>query len=189
MKTVLIILFISLFFSACALSPQVISINPELTVTENTTTNSSASLNLLVTDKRQSSTLGHRGGVYKDTAVIKTEGDITTKIHQNLSNAFNKAGYKVEQSSTTLLEVSIIELTYQGHGENRVGEIDVSAKILATVNNSETKVTKSYKASRKKEVLKAPSDEKNEEMINEILGDVIQRVLDDEELLAYIKSN
>ena len=36
-------------------------------------------------------------------------------------------------------------------------------------------------------MLKAPDDEKNDEMINEIFGAVVQRVLDDEELLGYIK--
>lgn len=185
MKNIFSIIIVSMFFSACGLSPQIVKINPVLN--EAKVTSANTTFNILVTDKRNSQVLGLRGGVYKDTSTVKTEGDITANIQFNLAEAFEKAGYTVSPSATTKLEVSIIRLEYQGHGENRVSEVDVSAEILATVTNSVTKFTKSYKASRKKEVLKAPDENKNEVMINEILGSVIQRVLDDEELLSYIK--
>ncbi len=184
MKNIFSIIIISSLFYACALSPHIVKINLELN--EAKVASANTALNILVVDKRNSPILGLRGGVYKDTSTIKTEEDITANIHLNLANAFAEAGYIVSPSATTKLEVSIISLKYQGHGENRVSEVDLSAEILATVTNSETKFTKSYKANRKKEVLKAPDEKTNEVLINNILGIVIQRVLDDEELLSYI---
>ncbi len=187
MKKIFSILLVSFYLSACGLSPQIVTIDPELSDAKAAPAKSGAAFSLLVSDARKSTTLGRRGGAYKDTSVIKTEGDITSRIHQKLSDAFNNAGYKIDSSATNQLNVSIVKLTYQGHGENRISEVEVSAEILATATNSKTKFTKSYKANRKKEVLKAPDEKKNEDMINEIFAAVIQRVLDDEELLSYIK--
>lgn len=187
MRKIFSILLVSFYLSACGLSPQIVTIDPELSDAKAAPASSGSTFNLVITDARQSQTLGQRGGVYKDTSIIKTEGDITALIHQKLSNSFKKAGYNVAPSATTRLDVSIVKLAYQGHGETRISEVEVSAEILATATNASTKFTKSYKASRKKEVLKAPDEKKNEEMINEIFNAVIQRVLDDDELLSYIK--
>jgi uncharacterized lipoprotein len=189
MKIYFSVFFISLFLAACGLSPQIVTIDPELTHAKGKSLSIGSSFNLLVTDTRQSQVLGQRGGVYKDTSIIKTEGDITAKIKQKLTDAFIKSGFTIDPSAATLLDVSIVKLSYQGHGETRIGEIEVSAEILATATNSGAKFTKSYKASRKKEVLKAPDEKKNEAMINEIFSSVVQRVLDDDELLSYLREN
>jgi uncharacterized lipoprotein len=186
MKKTICLLLTSFYLSACGLSPQVVTINPDLNNTDAVPAEIYSTFNLTITDARKSDTLGKRGGVYKETSIVKTEGDITKKIHEKLVDAFQGAGYKIDPSATNQLNVSIVKLSYQGHGENRVGEVEVGAEILATATNSETKFTKSYKASRKKEVLKAPDEQKNESMINDIFSAVIQRVLEDEELLSYI---
>jgi len=186
MKKIFSFLLLSLFLSACGLSPQIVTIDPEFSDAK-VPANSGSTFNLLVTDARKNPMLGQRGGTYKETSDIKTEGDITARIQQKLAAAFNKAGYKIDPSATKQLNVTIVKLSYQGHGENRISEVEVSAEILATATNSKTKFTKSYKANRKKEVLKAPDEKKNEDMINKIFSAVIQRVLDDEELLSYIK--
>ncbi len=187
MKNYISILLVLLCLSACGLSPQIVKIDPELSDAKSAPASSGSTFKLVVTDARNSDTLGKRGGIYKDTSVIMTEGDITAGIQQKLSDAFTKAGYKVDPSATKLLEVSITKLGYQGYGENRIKEVEVSAEIIATATNSKTKFTKSYKANRKKEVLKAPDEKKNSELINEIFSGVIQRVVDDDEFLSYIK--
>ena len=187
MKKTIIVAFITSLLTACGLSPQVVHINPELTDAKGIPAPSGTSFNLTVTDSRQSPVLGPRGGVYKETAVLKTEGDITGKVKQKLSDSFKQAGFNIDPSSNITLNVDIVRLLYRGYGENRISEVEVGAEILATATRPGGKFSKSYKASRKKEVLKAPDDEKNDEMINEIFGAVVQRVLDDEELLGYIK--
>ena len=187
MKKIIVVVFISLFLAACSLSPQVVKIDPILSDAKGSAGPGGAAFDLAVTDSRESPVLGQRGGVYKDTAVVKTEGDITARIKQKLSAAFNKAGFTIDPSASNRLNVSIVKLHYQGFGENRISEVEVGAEILATATRPGGKFSKSYKASRKKEVLKAPDDNKNEEMINEIFGAVIQRVLDDAELLDYLK--
>ena len=187
MKKVIIVSLVSLFLTACGLSPQVIHIDPELTDAKGIPAPSGTTFDLSVTDTRPSPVLGPRGGVYKETAVLKTDGDITGKIKQKLVDSFKQAGFTIDSSSNTRMNVNVVKLHYRGYGENRISEVEVGAEILATVTRPGGKFSKTYKASRKKEVLKAPGDEKNEEMINEIFGAVVQRVLDDEELLGYIK--
>jgi uncharacterized lipoprotein len=182
-------LLICLFLTACGLSPQIVKIDPTLSDAKGTPPSSDVTFSLVVTDRRDSPIMGTRGGVYKDTSTIKTKGDITKKIHEKLVSSFNKANYKISPSAATQLNIAINKLTYQGFGENRISEVEVSTEILVTVTRAGGTYTKTYKANRKKEVLKSPSEEKNEEMINDILSTAIQRVLDDDELLDYIKSN
>ncbi|MBL1142190.1 MAG: hypothetical protein HND53_09195 [Proteobacteria bacterium] len=189
MKNLIAIIFVSLFLTACGLSPQVVKIDPSLSDAKSAPPSSDITFALVVSDRRDSPIMGTRGGVYKETSVIKTKGDITKKIHEKLVSSFNKANYKVDSSAAMQLDVAINKLTYQGFGENRISEVEVSTEILVTVTRAGGNYTKTYKANRKKEVLKSPSEEKNEEMINDILSTAIQRVLDDNDLLDYIKSN
>lgn len=189
MKKIISSLFICLYFAACGLSPQIVKIDPTFSDAKGTPPSSDITFKLIVTDRRDSPNLGTRGGVYKDTSIIKTKGDITKKIHEKLVSSFKRINYKVESSAATELTIEINKLTYQGFGENRISEVEVSAEILATVSSSEETYSKTYKANRTKEVLKSPSEEKNQEMVNGILSTVIQRVLDDDDLLDYIKNN
>ena len=103
MKKTIIVAFITSLLTACGLSPQVVHINPELTDAKGIPAPSGTSFNLTVTDSRQSPVLGPRGGVYKETAVLKTEGDITGKVKQKLSDSFKQAGFNIDPSSNISL--------------------------------------------------------------------------------------
>lgn len=177
-----------LFLSACALSPQVITIDPTLIDAKRGTIKNNT-FELIVNDKRESHILGRRGGVYKDTSIIKTTGDISSKVQHKLTVAFENAGYLVKPYSNVKLRILIKNLNYKAYGKSRISEVEVDAKIIATVIKPDGALSKSYKANHKKEVLKAPTTKKNEEMINDILATVIQRVLDDNELLDSISNN
>lgn len=187
-NNIIVVVLISLFLTACGLSPQVVMIDPVLSDAKGTPGPGGTAFDLAVTDSRESPVLGQRGGVYEDTSILKTEGDITGRIKQKLTDAFSKAGFTIDPSASNRLNVSIVQLKYRGYGKNRISEVEVGAEILVTATRPGGKFSKSYKASHKKEVLKAPDEQKNEAMINEIFGAVVQRVLDDDELLDYIKN-
>lgn len=189
MKKTISVFFIFLSLTACALSPQTVKIDPELKLPEALSVATDTRLALTVTDKRTSPVLGQRGGVYKESAIIKTEGDITEKIRLNLTQLFEKAGYNIDKSAVTRMDIAIVELTYQGYGEHRISEVEVTAKVSVTITSATGNISKNFNASHKKEVLNAPDEEKNTALINDILSTVIQPVLNDKTLLEYIEKN
>jgi uncharacterized lipoprotein len=189
MKKTINVFLIFLFLTACALSPQTVKIDPDLKLPEELSVIANTRFSLSVTDKRKSPVLGQRGGVYKETAIIKTEGDITEKIRLNLIPLFEKAGYNIDKSAATRMNIVIVELTYQGYGEHRISEVEVTAKVSVTITSTAGNISKNFNASHKQEVLNAPSEEKNAELINDILSTVIQPVLNDKTLLDYIERN
>lgn len=181
--------FIFLSLTACALSPQTVRIDPELKLPEETSVTTNTRFALTVTDSRKSPVLGQRGGVYKESAIIKTEGNISERVRSNLILLFEKAGYNIDESAVTRMNVAIVELSYQGYGEYRISEVEVAAKVSVTITSPAGNISKNFNASHKKEVLNAPSEEKNAELINDILSSVIQPVLNDITLLEYIEKN
>jgi uncharacterized lipoprotein len=189
MKKTICVLFVCLYLTGCALSPQVVTIDPALSNPNDIVVATGTRFALLVSDTRKSEILGTRGGVYNDTAIVKTEGDITQKIRTHLTRLFETAGYIIDSSATTRMNIAIVDLTYQGYGENRISEVEVSAKISVTVSSPAGKISKNFNASHRQEVLKAPNENKNEEIINDIMSTVIQPLLDDKVLLDYIKQH
>ncbi len=189
MKKTISVFFIFLSLAACALSPQTVSIDPGFKLPEGSPKTTNIRFALNVSDKRKSPILGQRGGVYKESALIKTEGNITEKIQLNLTRLFEKTGYNIDASANTRMNIAIVELTYQGYGETRISAVEVSAKIAVTITSPSGNITKNFNASHKKEVLNAPGEEKNEELINDILSTVIEPVFDDKTLMEYIEKN
>lgn len=186
MKKLIGTLLASLYLVACGLSPQVVKIDPILSDIKGIPATNAPNLALIITDARNNPVLGKRGGVYKETSTIITEGDITEKIYHRVVTAFSKANYVIDPSAKTQLNITITKLSYEGYGINRINEVEVRAEIHAIVTREEGTLTRTFKESRNNKVLMAPDERKNEELINEILGSVIQRVLDDEKLLDYI---
>jgi len=179
---------IALFVSACALSPQEIKVNPTLSDTVAVATPDSSPFNVKVIDQRETNVLGKRGGVYKETATVMSDEEMVSRLQQTLTERFTAAGYTIDDLTGNQLYVMIDNLNYEAIGENRVSEVTVAAQITATAATGAGNFSKKYKASHKQQVIKAPDDDKNAELVNNVFGAVIQRVLSDEELLQYLNN-
>lgn len=177
-----------LLVSACALSPQVIKVDPTLSEAVSRSGAGTSPFNVKVIDQRETNVLGKRGGVYKETATVMSDDKMVTRLQQTLTERFTAAGYVIDDLAANQLYVMIDSLGYETVGENRVSEVTVQAQITATAATGAGNFSKKYKASHKQEVLKAPGDDKNAELVNNVFGAVVQRVLDDEELLQYLNN-
>ncbi len=182
----IVLISIALLLAACALSPQEIKIDPTLSDLDNNSALVTSPFNVRVIDQRDSNVLGKRGGVYKETATISTDEGMVERLQQTLIDRFGAAGYVIDDLAENQLYVMIDTLSYEAVGEARVSEVIVAAEITATAATGAGNFSKKYKASHKQQVLKAPGDEKNIELVNSVFGAVVQRVLKDEELLQYL---
>ncbi|MDX1519862.1 MAG: hypothetical protein R3318_07025, partial [Gammaproteobacteria bacterium] len=76
------------FITACALSPQIIVIEPDINVQGKS--DWPRTLRLDVTDGRDSPIIGQRGGIYKDTSHISTSENMTATLRKSLVKALQK---------------------------------------------------------------------------------------------------
>lgn len=175
-----------LSLGGCALSPQTISINPDIDVQGNV--GQSQTIQVDVVDKRNSPVLGQRGGVYEDTSNIMTSDNMTTTLRKSLVRALQKQGYSVvERDADTALRVEVNSMTYNAYKEKLLYKIEIGMAVRSIVNKNSKEFTGDYKTSRKKDYVKLPGVEENEKLVNETLAGVLKSMLSDEDLIKFIR--
>lgn len=173
--------------AGCALSPQVVELNPAVTAADTVPAASGTALALHVVDTRGSGIIGHRGGVYSSTATISTAEDATVPIRRTLADALTAAGYRVvEDDSAPALRVEIARLDYTVREEKLTRTITTVAGLNAVYSKGNRTYTNSYTVTRNTEVLTAPGAAKNAELINATLKAAFQRLLGDSQLFGLI---
>ena len=173
--------------AACALSPQIVPIQPDIQVTR--PASGKGTLALEVVDSRASKILGQRGGVYGETSGISTAGDITGGLHQNLVKALDKMGYDViTGQSTPVLRVEIAALRYRVIDDKVTRHIETRAVVNAVYHKGIKTFTNTYTVTRKKEMLTAPGERENAQLINDTLAAALQQLLEDGELFTLVNT-
>lgn len=175
----------ALFLGACALSPQVVEINPTLEAVQ--TTSAPASIALDVVDVRSSPVVGYRGGVYA-TASISTGENMPATVRTALVTALSARGFRIVepgQAGDISLKVEIAELAYAARQDNVKRVIDTSAVVRASSVSGTTTRTGEYRDKRSKDVLKPPGEAENAALVNAVLSGALQRLVADPELLKY----
>lgn len=176
-----------LLLCGCALSPQVVFVQPALDTTALPQDGSASTLAFAVKDVRTNTIVGYRGGVY-DTATITLTGDSTARIQAGLEQALAARGFSVvpagTPSSVTLL-VELAELGYKVTQGQVTRVVEVTAAIRARSQSGEVTRTGEYRDTRTQEFVKPPADSQNEALINDVLSAALQRLVADADLFKY----
>ena len=176
-----------LVLSGCALSPQVVSVQPPLDTTALPQDGAASTLAFAVKDVRTDAVVGYRGGVY-DTATITLSGDSIAHIQAGLEQALAARGFSVVPAGTpasvTLL-VELVELGYKVTQGQVTRVVEVTSTIRASSQSGEVTRTGEYRDTRTQESVKPPSDSQNEALINDVLSAALQRLVADAELFKY----
>jgi uncharacterized lipoprotein len=181
------LLIAALYLGACALSPQVVQIQPQLEPVQSAAGMPPASVALEVADTRAEPVVGYRGGVYA-TAGISTAADMANTVRSALAGALSARGLRVVepgQAGDIRLRVEIAELSYAARQENVKRVIETSATVRATSVGSTLTRTGEYRDRRTKEVLKPPSEAENAALVNAVLSAALQRLVADPDLLKH----
>ncbi len=182
------IIYLSIsILSACALSPQVISLNPEISVSEGNEQQFSKAINIMVNDTRDSSVLGSRGGIYSDTALLTTADNMTSNLKNILENAFSSLGYNVfGNSGSNILTVNIDELSYNADRQTAVTKVVTSASVGVSCQNPQQTMNNTYRITDTKDFITTPTARQNRDAINSTLTTAMNRMFDDETLLSCL---
>ena len=176
--------------AACALSPQVVVINPELKVTANVTNAKPVSISIEVIDTRSSTIIGQRGGVYAETSDISTDDNMTATLEHKVGTVFSELGYvvvKKGEAADAALTVRIINIHYAANTEKKVlKNIETKLEIQAVCRKNDKEFTGSYSATRKKDLIKTLSVQENEQLVNAAFTVVLETMLKDKDLITFL---
>lgn len=172
--------------SACALSPQIVRIEPALAGPEAGPAHVASRIALTVADARSASVIGYRGGVYA-TATITAASDLEANVRRALAGAYEGMGLQIVddgQAADVRLRVELVELSYSVEGDNFVRGVSLAAAVRAISETAARTLTANYRETLQKDVLKAPSAAENERLINAVLDKALNRLVADRRLTS-----
>lgn len=169
---------------ACALSPQVVSLDPGIQAPADAGRGAGRRLALRVIDARADPVAGRRGGVY-DTATITTSPELTATLAASLREAFGSAGFQLIEAGGRAaidLQVYLEELSYRVEEGDLVRTVTTRAVLRAVSRMQDTEMKVIYRESVDKDVLTAPSRAANVELLESVLSKALSRLAGDRRL-------
>jgi len=172
----------SFTLAGCALSPQTVTISPRLT---GAAAGTGQRLAVVVRDTRASPVIGYRGGIYA-TAAITTAADLTRTMQVTVAQAYGRSGFTiVEQpdNADIKLALDVVSLDYKAAQNNIIWDIEFQATLRATVNGKNGEKSLQLQDRVTKQYAKAPSEQENADLINDVITKLLDRLIEDHEFL------
>ena len=171
----------SLTLVGCANSPQQLSPQPKVTA-QLAAVGHGQPVSVRVVDGRPSPTLGSRGGLYPETALISVSGqDVLPKLQAQAEAAVRLLGFTPTNSpGVPQLTVTLAELKYQSPKDTMyVTEATIGATFRSDVKNGGRTYSGRYGASLDQRFGMAPNQETNTKLVSDVLSDALTRVFKD----------
>ena len=90
------------------------------------------------------------------------------------------------QPGSRTLRVELLRIDYHASGEPTVGEVRTSCEVRAIAGNAASSYSGNYRANSVRQVAGSPGVEDNEQIVNEIISQALQRMLADRGLLETL---
>jgi len=185
---------VTLLQVACALSPQQITIKPEITVPVSSYGNGQE-ISVRVEDQRSSTVIGMRGGVYGDSNTIEIGNDHKTEIAFAVSNSLSRWGFKSQVSAgdadsskdAAQFLLMINKLTYTPDSNPAVGKVNITAVVSVEIKQHGRVYHGDYEASGEMGYVTVPSEERNNAQINTVFNLALQKIFDDQALIKFLQ--
>lgn len=173
----------------CALSPQVVNIAPQASVS-GPAYGQGRGVNVEVISKLPSKTLGSRGGIYSDTSTITINNDLSAAVKLTAEHALQQLGFSNTSSATPAdISISIETLTYSSHVKNLIYHVDVETALKVTTVINGSVHEGNYRTEGAHQFTQAPDEEKNAKVINQLLSDTMARAFSDPNLAKFMLKN
>ena len=193
-EDIMLRLFITLLFglgllSACALSPQVVDIYPQVNVS-GPAYGQGRQIAVQVLDKRDSQILGSRGGVYDASSTITINNNLANAVLQTAEDGLKQLGFNGNSSAQPAkMVISIEKLTYDTRQKNLLYHIDLEATIKVNTTIAGNIHEGHYKTQGNHQFGQAPETAKNASILNKLISDTIDQALSDTNLAKFVLSN
>jgi uncharacterized lipoprotein len=175
---------------SCALSPQQITIKPDLEVPV-AAYGGGQEINVHVEDRRPNPVIGTRGGVYGDTSTIEIGNDYKTEMAYAIANAFTRWNFRPHvngNAATDVIQFTLVltELNYVPDS-TVAGKVKTKAAVTVEVKYGGRTYHGDYSANGELAYVTVPTMRKNNEEINKILNLALQKMFDDQSLVKFLQ--
>ena len=179
---------VSLLVAACAYSPQQITVNPLINTAAENYGNGRV-VKVVVEDGRANKALGSRGGIYKDTSLITISNSLTDAIARAAQANLAVQGFTVNSAdeNAALIKIIVDELSYDVPEQSVGKKVLLGAVLKLEVSAGGESYSGKYKTNSERQTVVTPTMGRNEEMINTLLSDTLQRVFSDAKLKAFLR--
>ncbi len=177
------ILITCILMASCASSSQDARIEIFPNVTESNI-GSGTILSITVDDSRPSGIIGTTG----ETTQIYTSQDLSETIGVAMVDAFSKQGFSVSAASdpaAVRMMVALEDLSYTRDGNLVTTTVNTTSRMRVTLEGKN--FGKNYSNSEERVIPFSSSEETNNSQLRSILETIIERIVNDQELLAAVK--
>jgi uncharacterized lipoprotein len=189
-----VFVLLSALLASCALSPQQITIKPEISVPV-ASYGKGRDVHVRVEDRRPGTVIGTRGGVYGDTSTIEIGNDYKMEIAFAAANSLTRWGFKSqvnapasnEKSEAAEFVLIINKLDYVPDSNPAVGKIRITAAVSVEISKGLRNYHGNYEASGEMGYVTVPSETRNNEQINMVLNLALQKMFDDQSLVKFLQ--
>lgn len=181
------IILISATCASCTVTPQQATIAPEIEVAQSNI-GAGVTLALRVVDERADTSLGHRGAGLKG-AEITVDQDVRAVIETSIRQGLEQNGFEVvawSPDSQRVLRVDIRLLEYSTSMGFWTAGIHTKAALKAAAHRNGSEYENFYRAENEKRKVFVPFAGENEELINAIAIDVLEKLFSDRILLEFL---
>lgn len=173
--------------TACAQSPQRINVAPTLKMNGEMSGNGRA---ILVTgsDQRQSKVLGSLGGVYGSTATLTIANNLEQALAQAANGLLAAQGYVVNSPDPSAAQLTIVaeKITYEKLDQSVGNAMKFVATLRADVSKGGETFSGRYTSESEQRSVGRPDAEDNEQYVNELLSNTLQRMFADNRLREFL---
>ena len=175
----------------CVPGPQMLSIQPDVTIPPKTGT-AEVTLGVEVIDALGSQKIGIAGDPNGDNFDITLNGDVASALAPSIQAGLENQGFKVvppSEETPNVLTVEVQKITLSSVSTK--GKIKYVTKleveIVAKARNGGYKYSRRYSVSAEKESGSVSSSENSKLMLNSAVSDGISAMLNDEKLIETLK--
>ncbi|MBF0232415.1 MAG: hypothetical protein HQK62_07630 [Desulfamplus sp.] len=188
LKTVLVPVCCLAFF-ACADKPQNVRLIPDIPVIESNQ-GKGKMITVKVIDRRPNSIIGYRG-----SSSISNGGEITLNqsleklvLYESIKGLMKKGFNPLVSKSgeSPVLTIEIQEFKYYTSTSFWTGAVHTKATIKAMAVANRRHYANAYTVNNEKRNVVVTTASQNEEVINEMLNDILQKLLDDNQLIEFM---
>ncbi|SDK14187.1 YajG family lipoprotein [Billgrantia gudaonensis] len=178
-------LLATLVLAGCA-SPHYLQLDPKRSA-EVPQAGSGQAVTVKAADAREDEVIGTRSGDAMSTSVITvTPRELTPRLQREAERAVRDMGFSPTTEAAPdrpSLTLTLQHLGYaRGDGQPLLGEARLEAVLEAKAVNGGTTYTGTYTSRRTQSFALRPNREENAEMLNELIGNALDRAFRDPEL-------
>jgi uncharacterized lipoprotein len=181
----------SLTLVGCANSPQQLTPEPKIT-TQLAPVGHGQPVSVRVVDGRPSPTLGSRGGLYPETALVSVNAqDVLPKLQAQAEAAVRLLGFTPSPNvpGAPQLTITLAELKYQSPKDGLyVTEASIGATFKSDVTAGTRRYSGRYGASLNQRFGMSPNQETNTKLVSDVLSDALTRLFKDPSIGSLLSS-